>query len=124
MVFIDTHVLLWLFDKKPNFLSKRSIGLLENNSIIYSPIVELELQYLFEVKKIKSRPFTLIAELEETINLQLSTSAFNSVIQHSIKNSWTRDPFDRIITADAQLNRSYLITADKLIQKHYRKALI
>jgi len=73
MVFIDTHVLLWLFDKKPNFLSKRSIGLLENNSIIYSPIVELELQYLFEVKKIKSRPFTLIAELEETINLQLST---------------------------------------------------
>ena len=37
--------------------------------------------------------------------------------------SWTRDPFDRIITAQSAIDRSTLITKDKIIQKHYEYAV-
>ncbi len=37
--------------------------------------------------------------------------------------SWTRDPFDRIITAQASLNEALLITKDGSIRKNYARAV-
>jgi len=37
--------------------------------------------------------------------------------------SWTRDAFDRLIVAQAALDRAALVTRDRLILKHYPKAL-
>lgn len=34
--------------------------------------------------------------------------------------SWTRDPFARIITAQAAIENYTLITIDKIIRKHYK----
>jgi len=35
---------------------------------------------------------------------------------------WTRDPFDRLIVGLAALAGSALLTKDRTIRKHYRKA--
>lgn len=121
-VFIDTHIMLWLLEKRLDLISSKGLKLLESFPIVFCPIIKLELQYLYEIKKIQKPPRRIIDQLTEAIGLQQSTSSFNLVIQQSIKNTWTRDPFDRIITADAQINNAPLITADKIIRQHYRKA--
>ena len=46
------------------------------------------------------------------------------VIQAALPIGWTRDPFDRIITAQAAANgKSRLITADEIIREHYEAAV-
>ena len=37
--------------------------------------------------------------------------------------SWTRDPFDRVITAQSAIDRNRLITKDKIIRDHYEHAV-
>jgi PIN domain nuclease of toxin-antitoxin system len=36
---------------------------------------------------------------------------------------WTRDPFDRIIVAQATLKHSPLITKDETLRKHYKHCI-
>ena len=36
--------------------------------------------------------------------------------------SWTRDPFDRLIVAQASLAGAPLVTKDRMIRKHFAKA--
>ena len=45
------------------------------------------------------------------------------VTEHCLDLSWTRDAFDRLIVAQAALDRAKLITRDRLILKHYPKAV-
>ena len=40
-----------------------------------------------------------------------------------MRQSWTGDPFDRIIVAQAALRRASLITKDADIRAHYDRAL-
>lgn len=42
---------------------------------------------------------------------------------HALKESWTRDPFDRLIVANAKAAGAPLITKDERIRKHYRRAI-
>jgi PIN domain nuclease of toxin-antitoxin system len=41
----------------------------------------------------------------------------------AIHLDFTRDPFDRIIVADASVNNSMLISKDKIIKKHYKNTV-
>jgi PIN domain nuclease of toxin-antitoxin system len=42
----------------------------------------------------------------------------------AVSIDWVSDPFDRMIVAQAQANgESNLITADRLIRRHYQKAV-
>jgi PIN domain nuclease of toxin-antitoxin system len=47
---------------------------------------------------------------------------FNSVIGHALTISWTRDPFDRLIVANAALDQSLLLSKDRVIQANYEHA--
>ena len=65
-------------------------------------MVVLELQYLFEVNRTLQPAQALIGLLE----------------------SWTRDPFDRLIVAHARSNRyAPLITSDTQIHENYVKSI-
>lgn len=54
MIFLDTHVVVWLYSGKIDMLSKKASDLIENGDLFISPAVTLELQYLKEVKRITS----------------------------------------------------------------------
>jgi len=123
-VFLDTHAVLWLYDNKIDKFTFRSKKYLDSTPLWYSPIVYLELHYLYEIKKNRHLPLTILKALSNEIGLQSSTTSFYEIIQQATKILWTRDVFDRVITADAQVNNAPLITADKTIQKYYKKALI
>lgn len=46
-----------------------------------------------------------------------------AAVFHAHRESWTRDPFDRIITAQAAVSGAVLLTRDERIRANYRQAV-
>ena len=52
MIYLDTHVVLWLYFRKGDGLSSNARYLIEYEpEILISPMVLLELDYLFEIER-------------------------------------------------------------------------
>ena len=123
MIFLDTHVIVWLYEKDISRFSKKVTEQIETNDIAVSPLVILELEYLFEIEKITEHGNTIIDYFKNRINLKVCEHSFEDVILQALDFKWTKDPFDRIITADAKLEDAVLLTKDKNILKNYNKAI-
>jgi len=48
---------------------------------------------------------------------------FYQVVEHALKEKWSRDPFDRLIVAHAKAGNAPLISKDENIRRHYRRAI-
>ena len=123
MVYLDTHLVLWLYAGSVNLISKEILQALDENELYISPIVELELQYLKDSKKIKKAPAEITEALHKEINLKICSKDFHSIVRESLHLHWTRDPFDRIIVAHAALNNNSLFTKDDTIRAQYKQAV-
>ena len=86
-------------------------------------MVIMELEYLFEIQKVKDNAKNVIDYLTEKINLQLDECGFTELIEYALHETWTRDPFDRIIVAHAKMRNASLVSADREIKKRYKKAI-
>jgi PIN domain nuclease of toxin-antitoxin system len=122
MIYLDTHVVAWLYAGDLKKLNSPTKQLICDEQIFISPMVQLELTYLFEIKKITIPSKKVIQQLNQTIGLNICKKPFEEIIKLAEENTWTRDPFDRIITAQAQLNENILITKDRIIRKNYKLA--
>jgi len=92
--------------------------------VIYSPMVELELHYLYERNRIPCTPDEILSYLLKTAFLQVSNISFSQITKKAKEVYWTRDPFDCIITAEVMLiANAYLITKDKEILTHFERAI-
>lgn len=123
VVHLDTHVVVWLYAGALERLPKPAVALIESSTLAVSPAVALELQYLFEIKRITEPGREVLDDLRGRIDLQVDDLSFSTVVAAALTMSWTRDPFDRLITAHAQARDVLLLTADKSIQKHYSGAM-
>jgi PIN domain nuclease of toxin-antitoxin system len=123
MYFLDTNAVIWLYQCELDKFSLELKQILEMNDLFISPLVKLELQYLFEIKRIRERAAKVIEVLYETIGLQLHNVPLTVLIERCLGELWTRDPFDRMITAHARLEDAYLITRDETIRSNYAKAI-
>ena len=124
MIYLDTHVILWLYLRKGEGLSGRAQQLIEYEPIILiSPIILLELDYLHEIGRTTLDSAHVFNYLHQRIDLQVCQKSFIDVVRKASQLSWTRDPFDRIITAQSAIDRNTLITKDEVIQEHYEYAV-
>lgn len=123
MIYLDTHVVVWLYAGKIDNLSEDAKILIDKNGLFISPIVRLELQYLYEIQRITVEANDIILNLSDLIGLQICNKNFDTIINGAFKLSWTRDPFDRIIVANASINQNILVTKDRNILKNYQKAI-
>lgn len=124
MIYIDTHVVLWLYLRRGEGLSERARYLVEfDPEILISPIVLLELDYLHEIGRTTLGADPVFDYLHQQIDLQICQKPFLDVVQAASKLSWTRDPFDRIITAQSAIGLNSLITKDKMIRDNYEHAV-
>ena len=119
-IYLDTHVVAWLYSGELSLLSEKACQLIEENELLISPLVLLELQYLFEIKRITVEPTVIFDSLAESIGLQKCRSSFARVMTEAMLMSWTRDPFDRIITATAAVHQAVLLTKDQMIRREYK----
>jgi PIN domain nuclease of toxin-antitoxin system len=123
-IYIDTHVVIWLCEGLVEKLTPGASQAIENSQVEISPMVLVELEYLFEIKRIVKPPMALADQLRTLIGLRISDHAFSAVAQTALFETWTRDPFDRIIVAQARSDGySGLVTADAKIQEHYSKTI-
>lgn len=119
---LDTHVVVWLFGGLIEKIPASARELLEASTLRVSPVVALELQYLHEIKRLKPSASALMGDLQARIGLELSDAAYVSVVTAALELKWTRDPFDRLIVANALVEGALLLTADDIIHKHSKNA--
>jgi PIN domain nuclease of toxin-antitoxin system len=123
MIYLDTHVVAWLFAGRVDLIPAGARSLIDGNDLLISPIVALELEYLFEVKKTRRPAVEVIDALHRRIGLQFCDLSFAEVIRSAVKENWTRDPFDRIVVAQARLRGEPLLTKDRNIRRRYDEAV-
>ncbi|MEO8026858.1 MAG: PIN domain-containing protein [Bryobacteraceae bacterium] len=121
--YLDTHVAVWLHDGLIERLTMEATRQIEENELLISPMVLLELQYLLDRKRIGVAPLQMYGYLNATFGIGLCTLPFSVVATEALSVGWTSDPFDRVIVAQASANsESRLITADREIRQQYRRA--
>ena len=123
MIYADTHVVAWLYAGRADLIPSRARASLDNQPVLVSPMVALELQYLFETGRTGASAQSVLEALAGDMGLRLCDLPFADVIDVAIRQSWTRDPFDRIIVAQAALRRAPLVSADTAIRANYSRAL-
>ncbi len=123
MIFLDAHVVVWLYSGQLDLFNPKVLKLINTEQVCISHIVKLEIQYLFEIKRVKYEPGLIIDSLIDEIGLIYSDNNFESIVRQAIHLSFTRDPFDRVIVADASINNSKLISKDGNIKKHYKNTI-
>lgn len=119
-VYLDTHAVIWLYHKELHKFSKNTLLLLENNQITVSPMVKLELQYLYQIKRITQKPDVILQSLQDTIELKICQKSWLDIVNVALTCDFTRDAFDRLIVAHAMLDNSILISKDSNLTKHYQ----
>ena len=93
---------------------------MEGADLLISPIVLIELQYLFEIGRIKMPSREIQMKIEQELNIQICNFPFASVAKVAVDESWTRDPFDRVIVAHAKVRGfAPLVSNDEKMQMHY-----
>jgi PIN domain nuclease of toxin-antitoxin system len=123
MIYLDTHVVAWLYSGDLGLLPEGVRDLLEGEELVISPMVELELQYLYESGRTTQPGRVVVDALDGEIGLSRCGLPFGQVVAAALDQGWTRDPFDRVIVAQARARRLPLLTRDQTIRDHYREAI-
>jgi len=123
LIHLDTHVVIWTAGKQISRLSPAIRRLLERETLQISPMVAMELETLFEARKLKPEPEQVLDIMEREHALSRSEARFDAIIEAARSFAWTRDPFDRLIVANAITDGVRLITADETILANFKDAV-
>ncbi|HEY5753368.1 MAG TPA: PIN domain-containing protein [Chthoniobacterales bacterium] len=121
-IHLDTHVAAWLHAGELERIPEVARRRLEAGKLIVSPIVLLELEYLNEMGRLTVGGKAIFADLAADISLTLAPEALPTIVNQSLEEHWTRDVFDRLITAHARLTGCPLATKDGNILSRYSQA--
>lgn len=86
-------------------------------------MVELELTYLFEVGRVSEPAAAPLSALRRAIGLQTADVSLVTLVKAAADIAWTRDPFDRMIAAQAMVANAPLVTADRAIRDNLALAI-
>ena len=124
IAYLDTNVVAWLSQNKVNRISSEAHRFLRTAELRISPMVLLELQYLYEIRRTKIPARDVQLKLAHETTVRVCDLPFSTIVEAAVHESWTRDPFDRMIVANAKANGlAYLISADAEIAKHYPRTV-
>ncbi|MDM8537818.1 PIN domain-containing protein, partial [Desulfobacterales bacterium HSG17] len=110
MIYLDTHVVVWLYLGEPSRLSAEARQTINKHSIFISPMVTLELTYLFEIGRLKADVQEMLNFFKVSVGMKICDLSFGKVVNIAQKQIWTRDPFDRLIVGHAAVKNTGLIT--------------
>jgi PIN domain nuclease of toxin-antitoxin system len=122
---LDTHVLIWWMRDETR-LSTRASAIIKNpeNQILISAAVAWELAIKVKLEKI--RPATLIEGLNLVLE-QESFSALDITLPHALEAGLLplhhRDPFDRLLVAQALALKLPILSADRILESYGVKRL-
>jgi len=121
--YVDTQVAVWLNEGNPAKLSQKALSLIQTSDLRISPMAVVELAYLYEIRRIILKPQEILVKLNAEIGLTVCDYPFPAIAEMALGETWTRDPFDRIIVAHARSNGAApLLTSDGAIRANYDHA--
>jgi PIN domain nuclease of toxin-antitoxin system len=124
IAYLDTQALVWLSQGSLDDISPKVTHLIEQADLFYSPMVFFELELLYEIKRIKQSARDIQRKVEYELGVRLCDLPFATIAAAALDEKWTRDPFDRLIVANAKVNGfAWLISADESIRRHYPRAV-
>ena len=124
IAYLDTNVLFWLCENQLARISQPALDTLNRHDLLISPMVVVELTYLHEIGRSRRVAQDIVRQLREQLGMQVCDHSFADVAETATFESWTRDPFDRMIVAHAKANGySPLVTADEKIRQYYPRAV-
>ncbi len=111
MILLDTNALIWVYKGH-----RRSAPLARFKRRLYvSPATLLELQLLTEVGRLRLRDGASVTQLAEDERWLMDDPPAAAWFERALANRWTRDLFDRLLVAHAQLRGWRLATGDSVI---------
>lgn len=123
MIHLDTHAVLWIAARDRAQFTQTGLAVLEGESAVISAMVELELRYLGERGRLAQPPEAIIDQLLEQAPVTVSDRSLTDIVSAAHALSWTRDPFDRLIVANAIADGARLLTADRNILANFKDAV-
>jgi len=114
---LDTHFLLWILlgskrlEEFPWLSRYRPWGV--------SPISLLEIQFLSEVGRVEVQGPEFYEVLRADPRFVIDEVALVPLVTKAISLEWTRDPFDRLLTAHSLARRVPLCTLDRSVRQHH-----
>jgi PIN domain nuclease of toxin-antitoxin system len=115
---LDTHVVVWLYTGEVERLGEATRAAIDTEIPMISPMVQLELSYLHEVGRLTVGGADIVNDLVGRIGLRRSEADLAALTEAAAALTWTRDPFDRLIVADALVAGATLLTKDRRIRQH------
>lgn len=124
IAYLDTHVVVWLAQGDRARIAPKAQRLLERADLLISPMVLVELEYLYEVHRVTLPARAILLKVGHEAGVRVCDLASPRVADVVLDEKWTRDPFDRTIVAQAKANGlAPLVSADEEIRKHYPRAV-
>ncbi len=116
IAYLDTHVVVLLTHSTKKLPRKATQVMRRARRLRVSPATILELQMLREIGRLNVAPKSFIEALRESFEVEVCNHTFADVAEAACGLSWTRDPFDRFIVAQAIVAESPLVTRDSVIR--------
>jgi PIN domain nuclease of toxin-antitoxin system len=123
MTYLDTHVVVWLYRGDLKRLSAAARERVDRDDLLISPAVLLELEYLNEIQRQRPAGLAVVRALQTDLGLKICDLPFPVVVEQALLEKWGRDPFDRLIVAQASVTHAPLITRDEKIRQHYPQSV-
>jgi PIN domain nuclease of toxin-antitoxin system len=118
---LDTHVFIW-WASEPKKLSKKALTLCEDrkNILILSVASVWEMQIKIQLGKLKlDEPLSnLIEEQKEINDLQILPVELEHVLALENLAEHHKDPFDRLLVAQSNLEDLKIVSKDSIIRKY------
>ena len=122
--YLDTQVAVWLSQGAMDRMSAAATRQMAETNLLLSPMALLELEYLYEIRRILLSAEAVRLKLEHELGVIVCQLDFAAITNAALNEKWTRDPFDRLIVANAKANGlSPLISADEEIRSNYPRAV-
>lgn len=124
IAYLDTNVVVRLMQGNGKQISRKAGELLNRADLLISPMVVVELEFLYELQRTKSGWSGVESKLSSEIGLTVCDFSFPRIATIAADEKWTRDPFDRLIVAHAKANGfAFLISADAEIAQNYPRTV-
>ena len=115
---LDTHVFLWAVDNDPQLSETARDAILDGRNIVFvSAATAWEIAIKRQLGKLRLPATGYLEELRQHRFTPLSITTEHALAVENLP-PLHRDPFDRILVAQASVDRLHLVTRDPFIRRY------
>ena len=96
MIYLDTHVLVRLYQGDTEKLTETVRREIERHDLLVSPAAILELEYLHEIGRLQTHALKIMDTLAADLRAKVCGIPFQQIVEQALQEKWSRDPFDRL----------------------------